>query len=85
MKKAIITLFSTALLFIVGQVVLAHGDEHAGDGMSEMMQMMDQTDMQNMMNDANMNNMMDAMNSPEGKAMVEACHNFMESYDKNTN
>lgn len=73
------------LLLIVGQVVLAHGDEHADDGMSEMIQMMDQTDMQNMMNDANRNNIMDPMNSPVSKAMVEACYNFVKSYDKNTN
>lgn len=42
------------------------------------------TGMMSMMNNANMGKMMEAVNSPEGQKMVNACSNFMDSYDSNT-
>jgi hypothetical protein len=37
----------------------------------------------NMMENENMGKMMDAMNSPEGQEMMNACVSFMDSYGDN--
>lgn len=35
-----------------------------------------------MMGDPSMGNVVDAMDSPEGKTMVESCNKFMESFSR---
>lgn len=37
--------------------------------------------MMNMMENGNMSNMIQAMNSPEGEKMMNACGDFMDSYE----
>jgi hypothetical protein len=69
--------FALAAVLVVGQVGFASEDDHqggmmSGNGMSGMMQMME---------NENMGKMMDAVNSPEGQKMLNACGDVMESYE----
>lgn len=77
-KLMLIMSFALAAVLVVGGVAYAHSSDGSGgvgmmngNGMSNMMD--------NMMGEG-MGDMMEAMNSPEGQAMMEACHNFMSSY-----
>ena len=48
-----------------------------------MMNMMNGNGMTKMMENGNMSSMMNAMNSPQGEKMIEACGDFMESQEGN--
>lgn len=60
--------FALSTLFVVGTVGFA-------DQPSQSENMMD-----NMMGNDGMGKMMEAMNSPEGQEMMQACSKFMDSY-----
>lgn len=72
-KLLMLTSFALATVLVVGQVSFASGDNVPGNG-NGMAQMM------NVMNNDNMNQMMNAMNSKEGQEMINSCGNFMGSY-----
>ncbi|MED4779360.1 hypothetical protein [Brevibacillus choshinensis] len=80
MKKRtkLIAGLSMLTLFIVGQVSYAaetnQNTTPMMNGMSNMMNMMDNPGMMKMMN---------AMNTPEGQEMMKNCSNFMETNDGN--
>lgn len=60
--------FTLATFLVIG------GTAFASEGIASMGMM------NGMMNGNGMSNMMEAMNSPEGKEMVEGCQNVMSSY-----
>lgn len=83
MKKKTVLLMSLAALVVVlvaGQIAFAHGQGNGG---------MDMTTggigMSGMMHNEDMGQMMGAMDSPEGREMVESCAKFMESYNSGVN
>ncbi|WP_188456536.1 hypothetical protein [Virgibacillus oceani] len=67
--------FAFATLLVVGTTVFAQ--EPGNQGTSNMM---NGNGMMNMMENSNMSGMMEAMNSPEGKKMIDTCSDFMDSY-----
>ncbi|ASK61315.1 hypothetical protein CFK37_03535 [Virgibacillus phasianinus] len=67
--------FALASLLVVGTTAFAQ--ESDGNGMSNMQ---NGNGMMKMMGNDNMGNMMVSMNSPEGKKMMNACGDFMNSY-----
>jgi hypothetical protein len=69
--------FALAAVLVVGQIGLAAESDHS-KGMGSMM---NGNEMSEMMENGGMSKMMDAMNSPEGQAMMDSCGSFMESYD----
>lgn len=80
-KTVFIVSFSLLLSLAIGQVSFAaiskekpeQGNTANETGMTEMMQ------------NANMGKMMESMNSPEGMKMMQACGDFMKSYEKTKN
>ncbi|MBF0706666.1 hypothetical protein IQ283_08585 (plasmid) [Alkalihalobacillus hwajinpoensis] len=95
-KGSFIFSFALAALLVVGQAAFAEGAENNGVGFSangnnmmgnmdgnSMMNMMNGNGMTKMMENGNMSSMMNAMNSPQGEKMIEACGNFMESQEGN--
>ncbi|MBF0706565.1 hypothetical protein IQ283_08070 (plasmid) [Alkalihalobacillus hwajinpoensis] len=95
-KGSFIFSFALAALLVVGQAAFAEGAENNGVGFSAngnnmmgnmdgngMMNMMNGNGMTKMMENGNMSSMMNAMNSPQGEKMIEACGDFMESQEGN--
>ncbi len=74
-KVPFVLSFSMAAVLVIGQGAFAKESE--GDRPDSMM---NGNGMMNMMENGNMSQMMEAMNSPEGKKMMKACGDFMESY-----
>jgi hypothetical protein len=76
-KTMLLISFALAAILVVGQTGFAaesdpgNGGMMNGNGMGDMMKMMQ---------NENMGKMMDAMNTPEGEAMMESCSTFLESY-----
>lgn len=70
-KMMLIVSFALAAVLVVGQVGFAAESDNSR-GMGNMM---------NGMENGNMGKMMEAMNSPEGEAMMNECGNFMDSYE----
>lgn len=62
-KIAFVSSFAFVILLVAGQFTYAEKPES----------------MMNMMNSNGMTKMMEAMNSPEGQKMMDACGEFMES------
>lgn len=81
MKKKLpfVLSFALAALVVIGQAGFAHGPDNDG-GASNMMNG-NGMGMMSMMGNGQMSEMMDAMNSPEGKKMIESCTNFMQSFE----
>lgn len=86
-KSMLLVSFALAAVLVVGQVgYAAEADKGDGqgtmneNGMSGMMNMMENENTGKMMENEGMGKMMDAMSSPEGQAMMESCGNSMESY-----
>lgn len=90
-KGSFIFSFALAALLVVGQAAFAEGAENNGVGVSAngnnmmgnmdgngMMNMMNGNGMTKMMENGNMSSMMNAMNSPQGEKMIEACGDIME-------
>jgi hypothetical protein len=75
-KLSFVFSFALATLLVVGQAGFAEGSDNNGMG-----NMMNGNGMSNMMENGNMSNMMNAMNSPKGQEMMNACGDFMESYE----
>ncbi|MDK8642997.1 MULTISPECIES: hypothetical protein [Bacillati] len=86
MKKKKITFtvlgLTLAAVLAIGNTTFA---EKINNNDSQMMNsdsmsnMMNDENMSGMMKDSNMGNMMEAMDSSEGKEMMESCNKFMES------
>ncbi|MFZ3580139.1 hypothetical protein [Virgibacillus sp. DJP39] len=68
--------FAFAALLILGTTAFAQESDN-----NKMGNMMNGNGMSNMMENGNMSSMMMAMNSPEGKEMMNACGDFMDSYE----
>lgn len=75
-KVPFVLSFAFAALLVVGTTALAQGPDN---GMGNMMNG-NGNGMMNMMENGSMSQMMEAMNSPEGQKMMDACGDFMESY-----
>ncbi|WP_200416436.1 hypothetical protein [Virgibacillus salexigens] len=75
-KVPFVLSFAFAALLVVGTTALAQGPDN---GMGNMMYG-NGNGMMNMMENGSMSQMMEAMNSPEGQKMMDACGDFMESY-----
>ncbi|SDJ24799.1 hypothetical protein [Alteribacillus bidgolensis] len=69
-KLLMIPSFAIAAALVAGPINI--GDAHEEDGNSGGM-------MNGMMNGEGMSQMMEAMNSPEGQEMMNACQNFMNA------
>lgn len=74
-KIAFVSSFALATLLVVGQFTYAKQDDMTKND-SNMNGMMNNS---SMMNNDGMMKMMNAMNSPEGQKMMDACGNFMDS------
>ena len=73
-KRILIPSLAIAVVLVAGSIgVTSASGDHSNDGM-----------MNGMMNGEGMNQMMEAMDSPEGQAMMDACHNFMVSNEEET-
>lgn len=74
-KSLLIVSFALAAVLVIGQVGFAAESDNSR-GMGGMM---------NMMENGNMGKMMEAMNSPEGEAMMNECGNYMDTHGNKEN
>jgi hypothetical protein len=85
-KRLLIISFTLAAVLVVGPLAFSVGATEDNGGMGNMMGGMmngnGMNGMMNMMDNGNMGQMMEAIDSPEGQAMIEGCGNFMSSYDE---
>ncbi|MFB4165676.1 hypothetical protein ACE1TI_18215 [Alteribacillus sp. JSM 102045] len=74
-KLPLVMTIGLAALIAIGQSGLAEESEN-----NQMGNMMNGNGIMSMMDNVNISKMMNAMNSPEGKNMIDACGDYMESF-----
>jgi hypothetical protein len=85
-KRMLIISFTLAAVLVVGPLAFSVGATEDNGGMGNMMGGMmngnGSNGMMNMMENESMGKMMEAIDSPEGQAMIEGCGNFMSSLEE---